>query len=279
MIWDEPYWNSTANSTYSPSPDTSFYVYWKSTTPSGTNGTALCTIGEAQYDFTIQFTNGQQSVNYNVTHTGDLPPSAGTEAGSLSASELHYSQQLASISAATRSLLLGTVSILHGASTDTPKFDSSIISAAFFDTSLNSGTDFIWGNVARGIEELSHNVSAAILTMDLGAQDSRCAVSRQDIVYEYNRLNLWLPYGVALLVVSLCLVLGIMVFLRLNPENLTSSFSDTVGITRNSSLNVFARNDNDVTGSKRGSRLFRFRLGELKNGGTGFGMREDLKLE
>ncbi|KAG9045197.1 hypothetical protein FS837_006845 [Tulasnella sp. UAMH 9824] len=278
LLGTEAFWNVTTNSTYSSTPDTSFYVYWKSSTQNGTNGTALCTVGQAQYDFAIQITNGQQSVDYTVTQKGDLPPS-GSDAAGLSPAELHYSQQLASLSVVTRSLLFGSISILHGASTNTPQFDSSIISAAFFDTSLNSGNDFTWGNVARGIEQLSHNVSAAILTMDLGVQDSRCAVSRQDIVYEYNRLNLWLPYGVALLVVALCLILGIMVFLRLNPENLTSSFSDTVGLTRNSSLNIFARQYDDVTESKRRSRMLRFRLGELKNGGTGFGMREDLKSE
>lgn len=75
------------------------------------------------------------------------------------------------------------------------------------------------------------------------------------------------------------MVLGIMMFLRLNPENLTLSFSDTVGITRNSSLDVFARRDDEVSEGKRKSRLMQFRLGELKRGGTGFGMREDLKSE
>lgn len=88
---------------------------------------------------------------------------------------------------------------MHGASTETPKFASSATSAAFFDSSVDSGTDFTWGNVARGIEQLSYNVSAAILTMDLGMQESRCAVTKQDIVYEYDRLNLWLPYGVSAL--------------------------------------------------------------------------------
>jgi hypothetical protein len=42
------------------------------------------------------------------------------------------------------------------------RFNSPIISAAFFD---NGGSE--WGNVQRGIEQLSHNVSAAILTMNL----------------------------------------------------------------------------------------------------------------
>ena len=52
-VWNEAFWNATANSTATPSPPTSFYVYWKSTTESGTNGTALCTVGTALYDFTV----------------------------------------------------------------------------------------------------------------------------------------------------------------------------------------------------------------------------------
>ncbi|KAG8950243.1 hypothetical protein FRC04_007877 [Tulasnella sp. 424] len=280
MIWDEPFWNATTTQdpTLSPDPITSFYVFWKSTTQSGTNGTALCTVGAAQYDFTVQTTNGQQIVTYTVTHTGDLPDTQPPADQGLSMEQWSNTLQLFSIAAATRSLLLGTISVMHGASTETPKFASSATSAAFFDPSVDSGTDFTWGNVARGIEQLSYNVSAAILTMDLGMQESSCAVTRQDIVFAYDRLNLWLPYGIALLAVALCLVLGILVFLRLNPENLSPTFSDTVGITRNSSLNAFAWGDGGLTDSKRKSRI-RFRLGELKSGGTGFGMREDLKLE
>jgi len=212
-VWEEAFWNATAIT--SGSPPASFYVYWKSTTKSGTNGTALCTIGTAKYDFTVSIdfsflqlltihlqirtVNGQEFVSYNVTHTGALINTAGNDGANLPLGEYLYALQQSSISSATRSLLLGTVSILHGASAETPKFDSPVISAAFFDSSLNSGADFTWGDVPRGIEQLSHNVSAAILTMDLGVKDSTCIVSSQDIIYEYNRLNLWLPYGVSTL--------------------------------------------------------------------------------
>ncbi|KIO17024.1 hypothetical protein M407DRAFT_33325 [Tulasnella calospora MUT 4182] len=280
QLREESFWNSTTTEV-GPSPNTSFYVYWKSTEEGGTNGTALCTVGTAQYHFTVQTTNGQQFVTYNVTQTGDLVNTKGSNhlAEGITIEEWNFAMQLSSIAAAARSLLLGTVSITHGVSGETPIFDSSITSASFFDPSLNSGTSFIWGDVPRGIEQLSHNISAAILTMDLGVQDSSCFVTKQDIIYQYDRLSLWLPYGVTLLIVSLCMVVGIMVFLRLNPENLTSSFSNTVSITRNSSLDIFTQGDGDVADSKRHSRLFRFKLGELKDGRTGFGMHEDFKLE
>ena len=198
--------------------------------------------------------------------------------------------QLSSVVSATQSLLLGSVSILHTMVAHGPRFDSPVISAAFFDNSLNGGTEFTWGDVPRGIEQLSHNVSATILTMNLGVKDSTCTVSRQDNIYEYNQLNLWLPYGVstqrrsvyrvsscwysqaALLIVLLSLLLGITVFFKHNPENLTASFSDTVNITRNPTLNMVAWNENDST-------ELRFRLGKLNSGDKGFGLREEMKTE
>ena len=57
------------------------------------------------------------------------------------------------------------------------------------------------------------------------------------------------------------------------------SFSDTISITRNPSLNVVSRNDDDSVDDEKNSRLLRFRLGELKDGGRGFGTREEMKLE
>ena len=141
--------------------------------------------------------NGRQSVTYNITHTGDLIDTDSADAGKLPFHEYQYAMQLTSVSSVARSLLLGTVAVIHTISSDGPKFDSPVISAGFFDSSLNTGTDFTWGDVPRGIEELSHNISAAILTMNLGVKDSNCIVSRQDVIYEYNRLNLWIPYGVS----------------------------------------------------------------------------------
>ncbi|KAG9045196.1 hypothetical protein FS837_006844 [Tulasnella sp. UAMH 9824] len=192
---EEPFWNATELRGLSVAPATSFYVYWKSSQASGTNGTALCNVGTAKYNFTVQTTNGQQVVAYNVTQTGDLVNTRQTATG-FSTEEWEMALQLSSIATAAQSLLMGIISIHHGASSSTPEYDSSITSAAFFDPSLNSGSAFTWGDVPRGIEQLSHNISAAILTMDLGVEGSSCFVTKQDIIYQYDRLSLWLPYGV-----------------------------------------------------------------------------------
>ncbi|KAG8992135.1 hypothetical protein FRB90_001077, partial [Tulasnella sp. 427] len=167
---------------------------------------------------------GQQSVLYNVTHIGDLIT---TKSDNVTIEEWNYALQLSSLAFSARALLLGSLSTMMGASELTPSFDSSVTSAAFFDPSLDSGTNFMWGDVLGGIEQLSHNISAGILTMDLGVQNSRCFMNTHEVVYQYDRLNLWLPYGIAFLLVSLCLAIGTIVFLRLNRENLTASFSDT----------------------------------------------------
>jgi len=49
--FEDGFWNATANN--DGTPRGSFYVYWKSSSQSGTNGTALCTVGRATYDFTV----------------------------------------------------------------------------------------------------------------------------------------------------------------------------------------------------------------------------------
>lgn len=131
-----------------------------------------------------------------MTHTGALIDARGSNGKDLPTNEYSTVLQLSSISAATRSLLLGSVSILHGASGHIPRLRSSVLSSAFFDYALGT---FTWKDVPRGIEQLSHNVLAAILTMELGLKDSRCAISKVFIVYEYNQLNLLLPYGVSTL--------------------------------------------------------------------------------
>ncbi|KAG8987308.1 hypothetical protein FRB90_003416, partial [Tulasnella sp. 427] len=241
-VGTEVYWNATTTqpSSAATDPTMPFYVYWKSSQNSGTSGQGLCSVGLAKYDVTIEHSSGQQSVSYNVTHIGDLIT---TKGDNVTMEEWNYALQLSSLAFSARALLLGSLSTMMGASDLTPSFDSSVTSAAFFDPSLDSGMNFMWGDVLGGIEQLSHNISTGILSMDLGVQNSRCFMNTHDIVYQYDRLNLWLPYGIAFLLVSLCLAIGTLVFLRLNRENLTASFSDTVDITRNSSLDTFVRDD------------------------------------
>jgi hypothetical protein len=60
-----------------------------------------------------------------------------------------------------------------------------------------SDTQFIWGDVLKGIEEMSHNVTAALLTLQLGTMSAKCFFDRQVVVYQYSSFALWVPYGVS----------------------------------------------------------------------------------
>ena len=59
----------------------------------------------------------------------------------------------------------------------------------------NDKFEYIWGDVLKGIEEMSHNVSAMLLTLPLGTMSSNCSFDLQDVVYQYSSSALWVPYG------------------------------------------------------------------------------------
>ncbi|KAG9009163.1 hypothetical protein FRB90_008508 [Tulasnella sp. 427] len=269
------YWNATPVHPLDGLSDPSdpFYVYWNSHDVSGSSGQARCTVGLAQYSFTIRYSAGQQSVSYNVTHTGDrIFPSLVNS----TASEMRYSDQLLSVAFSARFVLLGALSdVVLGVNGLGLTSDSLVTSAAFLDSSSES---FIWGDVVGGIEQLSHNISAGILTLNLGVQDGQCLVDTLDVVYQYDWLNLFLPYAIIFLLCSLCVAAGIIAFFRFNPENLTSSFSDTVSITRNPTLDTFVHED-EADETRQENSSLRLRLGKLRTGGLRFGTLEDLKSE
>ena len=54
-----------------------------------------------------------------------------------------------------------------------------------------------WGDVLKGIEEMSHNISVALLTLQLGTMSSTCLFDLQLEVYRYSPSTLWVPYGVS----------------------------------------------------------------------------------
>jgi hypothetical protein len=49
----------------------------------------------------------------------------------------------------------------------------------------------------KGIEEMSHNVTAALLTLQLGTMSANCFFDQQVVVYQYSSFALWAPYGVS----------------------------------------------------------------------------------
>ncbi|KAG9032199.1 hypothetical protein FS837_002787, partial [Tulasnella sp. UAMH 9824] len=137
--------------------------------------------------------------------------------------------QLGALTLATRHLLWG--------------FNSAARAASFLDMGFGDTRQFVWGDVIKGVEQTAANVTASMLNMDLGLQNSTCLYTQTDLIYIYHQPNLWIPYGIALFLETMALIFGVLVFLRYNPDNLTTSFTDTVGITRDHDLDVLARLD------------------------------------
>ena len=69
---------------------------------------------------------------------------------------------------------------------------------AFLDIQIvEDYPQFIWGDVLKGIEELSHNYTASLLTLPFGTMITDCDFYYRDVVYQYNSVALWAPYGVS----------------------------------------------------------------------------------
>ena len=103
--------------------------------------------------------------------------------------------QLASISYATRALFLGST-LIFKLKPDTRRPDLS----SFVEVPIGFNYLYItsaWEDVLKGIEEVSHNITAALLTLDLGTNNSTCYIDQQGEVYQYNSFALWVPYGVS----------------------------------------------------------------------------------
>jgi len=56
---------------------------------------------------------------------------------------------------------------------------------------------YSWGDVLKGIEEMSRNVTVAILTLPLGTMNATCSYDNEVVVYRYTPFALWVPYGVS----------------------------------------------------------------------------------
>jgi len=81
----------------------------------------------------------------------------------------------------------------------------------FLQVQSTNGSDFnssnwvyIWGDVLKVVEEMSHNVTAALLTLPLGTMDAQCFSDYQAEIYRYRPFVLWVPYGVCCFSSFLC---------------------------------------------------------------------------
>lgn len=236
----------------------------------------------------MQWLNGVQTVSYTTDVTGPMPPS--THFDQNNDQPTYAALQIGAIGLAARNHLLGSLSITSNPAGSHDDYNSSVISASFLNVSTIGVESYVWGDVVGGIQETAANITASMLQLNLGGmKNSTCIYTNQNLVYAYHWLGLWIPYGVctvydrgddkylyfsiqiALLIVASSLIFGVLIFLRFNPQNLTTSLSDTVSITQNPTFATFAHKRS----SHADQQDTRFRLGEQADGSLGFATQKD----
>lgn len=271
------YWNATSDGTAND-PTLPFYVGWMTNAYTdgmeqyldGTSGSAYCTPMLAHYNFSVQWLNGVQTVSYTTDVTGPMPPS--THFDQNNDQPTYAALQIGAIGLAARNHLLGSLSITSNPAGSHDDYNSSVISASFLNVSTIGVESYVWGDVVGGIQETAANITASMLQLNLGGmKNSTCIYTNQNLVYAYHWLGLWIPYGIALLIVASSLIFGVLIFLRFNPQNLTTSLSDTVSITQNPTFATFAHKRS----SHADQQDTRFRLGEQADGSLGFATQKD----
>ncbi|KAG8989668.1 hypothetical protein FRB90_002122, partial [Tulasnella sp. 427] len=282
----QTFWNATlTGSETDHDPTMPFYVGWATgatvvpfDSSVGSSGAALCTPMQARYDFKIQKTNGLQAVWYSMTPTGPMLVAA--EHDSASQQPSVKALQLGGLALATRELLLGSLSVMTNPVDIVWSFNSTARAASFLGMGYGDQAQFIWGDVPKGIEQTAANVTASMLNMNLGMQNATCMYTQAELVYSYHQPNLWAPYGIALFVATTALIVGIVIFLRYNPNNLTTSFTDTVGLTRHRDLDAFAQSKHgDGERHRPIGHFTKFKLGDVGSGYLGYGSSEKWELD
>lgn len=248
--------------------------------------------------------NGIQTVQYNVTY-GDpiLPVTTPDDFIALSTSHdpaAKRAYQVASIAYITRATLLGQITANYDLYGIDWNVTTQVTSAAFVNTQRDEGysdDSWVFGDVVAGIEQLSHNISAALLNLNFGYVASECSLDLSLVVYQYDPKDLWLPYGasatnrssslfidypsvvlqMSLLVVGAALAAGFVIMLSLNTEDRTTSFSDTIEITRNPAIDMLLESGYLKDNVSRSLPRIRFRLG--RGGFSAFGTLEDLNFK
>ncbi|KAG8926067.1 hypothetical protein FRC01_009379 [Tulasnella sp. 417] len=281
----ETFWNATLTGSESDhDPTMPFYVGWATGAmvvpfddSIGSSGSAFCTPMQARYEFQIQKFNGLQTVSYTMTPTEPmLVATAYDENGEQPSAK---ALRVGAVALATRQLLLGALSVRTDPGGVYWSFNSTARAASFLSMGGGNLLQFVWGDVIKGIEQTAANVTASMLNMDLDLQNSTCLYTQTQLVYTYQRPNLWAPYGIALFVVALALIFGVFVFLRYNPDDLTTSFTDTIGITRNRDLDPLARLRDGGVEADPMLRSGKFRLGDMGQGHIGYGSFEKFEPE
>ena len=145
-----------------------------------------------KYKFKVHTKEGVQFVTTNITRKSDTFPPSNSSSWVEILNIPNSFFQFASLYSATRALFIGSIAVY---SNGTVSDNNMLIRPSFLE--LITPNQFIWGDVLKGIEEMSHNVTAALLTLQLGNISSECFSDQQTVIYQYSPFELWAPYGVS----------------------------------------------------------------------------------
>ncbi|KIO22058.1 hypothetical protein M407DRAFT_28403 [Tulasnella calospora MUT 4182] len=268
------FWNATATGDQLE-PNLLIYVGWAS----GDYSRSVALQLERAVRHIVQTINGAQPVSYDITTFDPLPPvlmpsdAYGCRRGPVPIAN----GQIASITQAARRVLLGSLSVTSTTREVVWNFNSSVRLAPFLNMSTRFPDEsYAWKDVVKSIEQTTANITAALLNLDDDMRNTTCSYIHCKVVYDYNPANLLAPYGAAIFVAAVALFLGVFVFLRFDPDDLTTSFVDTIGITRTQEMQRFVRGYDGQDEFDPLPRSAKFRLGAQPEGCMEFEMKQDL---
>jgi len=157
---------------------------------------------------------------------------------------------------------------------DTKLLQTTLIGSSDF-TSMNITNlpkDRFTGPLARGIEELSRNITLSLLSSDAFGLPVRGSVliTRHINIYLFNEKNFWLAYGIAIFVTAGAILVGVAAYFT-NGASLETNFSTVMATTQSDELQELVRGldvDSRELQSVVGGR--KVRLQKLQNGDRRF---------
>ncbi|RPA94298.1 hypothetical protein L873DRAFT_1837705 [Choiromyces venosus 120613-1] len=191
--------------------------------------------------------------------------------------------------AAMGDLLVGNITKLRSdgfegvapVSWDTKILQTTLIGSQDFSGVNISGmpSDVFTGPLARGIEELSRNITLSLLSSDTFGLPIRSDVliTRQNNRYIFNETNFWLAYGIAIFVTAGAVLIGIVAYYT-NGVSLETNFSTVMATTQTDEMRELASGvdvDSRVLQGVIGGREVRLR--KLRNGDRRFVLVEEVK--
>ena len=157
---------------------------------------------------------------------------------------------------------------------DTQVLQTPLIGSSDFASMnmTNLPNDMYTGSLARGIEELSRNITLSLLSSDTFGLPirSQVLITRQNTRYLFNERNFWLAYGIAILVTAGAILAGIVGYFK-NGVSLGTDFSTFMAITQSDEMQELVRGiDVDLRELQSVVGRREVRLQKLQNGDQRF---------